>query len=335
MPLPPDFPDVPELSPEERTVGRLLAAATEGIARAGSATPRLDALLLLEDALRRTPEAPQEADRTWLSAHPEPVLEQKTAAVFRRAVLRRRSGLPVAYITGRKWFWKYEFLVTPDVLIPKPDTETLVERAEEILTILCRQNPAAGGVTLLDMCTGSGCIVLSLKAGFPGVQAAGADISPQALAVAEQNAARLLPAGSVRFFRHDLRDGFPPPDPRLFPDAPVPAESRAGWSLITANPPYVPTEQAGALLSDGRAEPLLALDGGPDGLSLIRPLVRSAFDALEPGGYLLIETGEYNADAAAACFREAGFFAIFVREDLAGQKRLVEGRRPESGAINA
>ena len=236
-------------------------------------------------------------------------------------------GLPVAYITGKKAFWKHEFEVTPDVLIPKPDTEILVERAEEALQALIAKKEKAreGRALLLDICAGSGCVAISLKFDFPSILAAGADISKEALAIAERNARKILKAqgadGGIAWLTCDLREGIPAP---AFPQQ----EDEAGWDVITANPPYVPSKEARALLADGRGEPLLALDGGEDGLSLIKPLVFNAAKALLPGGFLLIEAGEYNIEGAASCFKQAGFADIVISRDLAGQKRVVEGKMP-------
>lgn len=320
------------------SIGELIDFAAREIKRSGSATPKLDALILMEHALASHPNPDPGADaaaaacknKSWLSAHPEFIPGETAAESFLRAVETRTTGLPVAYITGTKFFWKHEFLVTRDVLIPKPDTEILVERAEEIIrTRFPTELAASGALSLLDMCTGSGCVAVSLKADFPSLDVTAADISAAALAIAQKNAATVLNASLERaahesartktapitFIRCDLRNGLPG------------AKTPGGWHIITANPPYVPTETAARLLADGRGEPMQALDGGEDGLELIKPLVFHSAAVLASGGLLLVETGEYNADKTAEYFQTAGFIDIFIRRDLSGQKRVVEGTR--------
>lgn len=303
-------------------LGELLSKAAKLIAASGSETPRLDAELILASVLGKGGGG---FGRAWILAHPEAAIEEKDAKAFLEAAAVRAKGLSVAYITGSKFFWKHEFEVSRDVLVPKPDTEILVERAEEALKSLIAQKGQAGGsVRLLDACTGSGCVAISLKADFPDILAAGADISPKALEVAKRNAAKILAAKEgreppVTWIACDIREGLPAPPFH-------PGEPCARWDIIAANPPYVPAKTARELLADGRGEPALALDGGADGLSLIRPLVFGAAKALLPKGFLLLEAGEYNIDSAAKCFKEAGFDDILVTRDLAGQKRVVEGR---------
>ncbi len=304
------------------SAGRLINLAAEEIRRSGSETPKLDALVLLEDILgkSRGKQPGVEMSKSWITAHPEFTPEKQEVRDFLHAVNRRKTGLPVAYITGRKFFWKYEFKVTEDVLIPKPDTELLVERTEEIIqTFFREEKETAGSVSLLDMCTGSGCVAVSLKADFPRLSVTAADISRPALDVAQKNAVKILSqtAGSgppfyrnISFIQCDLREGIP----------------GNKWNIITANPPYVPADVTRKLLSDGRNEPRLALDGGEDGLELVKPLVYNSAGVLARGGFLLVETGEYNADKAAEYFQRAGFTDIFIHRDLAGEKRLVEGR---------
>ncbi len=307
-----------------------------------SPSPRLDCEILLAETLALS--------RSSLSAHPELELGDREQRFF-DSVRRRAQGLPVAYITGFKEFWGHRFHVTPDVLIPKPDTETLIERAEDILREIeaARRSESNQGtsreldsprepdsrreldsprepassreldsprepapIRVLDVCTGSGCIAISLKLDFPGISMTATDISPQALAVARDNASALLPANAnpIRFVLGDLREGLPPAH---------------AYDLIVSNPPYVPSKTARELLDDGRNEPLLALDGGADGLDLVRALVDNVLASLAPGGRFLVETGEYNAGAAAAYMSERGFANVTIHRDLAGQDRVIEG----------
>lgn len=269
-----------------------------------SPTPLLDAEVILAAILGLS--------RSSLAAHPETPMEGRAEDYF-RAVALRATGYPVAYVTGTREFWGLPFAVSPAVLIPKPDTETLVELAGERIRGLMAQTPGRA-ISVLDVCTGSGCVAVALKRDFPALEIAATDISRDALSVARENAERLLAPGEsspIAFFEGDLREGLPP--------------NPTGWDLIVSNPPYVPDSVARELLSDGRGEPLLALAGGADGLDLVRVLARVARDSLRAGGILLVETGEYNAGEAAASFRAEGFARVTVHRDLEGQDRVVEG----------
>lgn len=308
------------------SIGELIDIAFEELKKSGSGTPKLDALILLENVLKKESALPAGISKSWISAHPEFIPGTETIQDFFHSLDRRKTGLPIAYITGKKFFWKYEFEVNTNVLIPKPDTELLVERTGEIIQkFFPEKTKTDGDILLLDMCTGSGCVAVSLKADFPFLSVTAADISQAALKVAKINAEKILQEmqknappfrRQISFIQCDLREGIPAAGQK----------AAAGWDIITANPPYVPTETTLELLSDGRNEPRLALDGGKDGLALIEPLVYNCAETLAPGGFLLTETGEYNADLTAEYFQKAGFIDIFIHRDLAGQKRLVEGR---------
>ena len=283
-----------------------------------SPTPDLDINCILCSILN--------VDKTYLLTHSQNELTETQLEDFTAAVRKRRTGLPIAYITGVKEFYGRDFCVSPAVLIPKPDTEILVERAAEIIL------QSVQTVKLCDMCAGSGCIGLSV---FLAVKenpqtdlckiesVCLADISEAALEIAKLNAKRLLRDEDKARFSFIKTDLF--------------AEITGTCDLICANPPYIPHDEAVALLEDGRSEPLLALDGDANvdetvsesggGLAVIRRLVPAAFKRLNGGGTLLMECGEYNAQKAADLCRAAGFNSVQVHTDFAGQLRLVEAQK--------
>lgn len=253
-----------------------------------------------------------------------------------QAVQKRKTGLPIAYITGKKEFFGYEFDVSPAVLIPKPDTEILVERGIEIILEKMENHPDTI-LTVCDMCTGSGCIGISVAktlidvykiepADLPKFTLV--DISPAALEIAMQNVKKLdVPSDKVRFVRSNLFEQF---------------SNDGGWTfdVILTNPPYVPHAMVEQLLQDGRNEPRLALDGDvftqkkdgfmpgdfsqtDDGLEIIRSLLPQCYNHLCPEGVILMETGEYNA-LDAQKIASSHRFRTVLHKDLEGQLRVVE-----------
>ena len=276
-------------------------------------------------------------ERSWLLSHSDfDFLPYKNE--FETFVKKRSSGLPIAYLTGTKDFFGRTFYVNENVLIPKPDTETLVEHA---LNFAKERFEKKEPLFILDICTGTGCIGLSLAAelyeslsqtsdAFNKPQRAQssqsyfdksfflvlADISEEALTVCKKNKDSLLPQSLYKrtlAVRADLRFSFPC----------VP-EPKRSYDLITANPPYVPSKLTESLLEDGRSEPRLALDGGSEGLDLIPPVAQNSYLSLNPGGKLFVEVGEYNAAQAAEIFRSAGFSQVQIHKDLAGNDRVIE-----------
>ncbi|KQP17824.1 peptide chain release factor N(5)-glutamine methyltransferase [Pseudorhodoferax sp. Leaf267] len=264
-------------------------AAARGIAR-------LDAQLLLLHALGRDPN-----DRAWLLAHDTDALATDTVARFGSACERRLNGEPVAYIVGRKEFFGLELAVDARVLVPRPDTETLVAWALDHL--------AANG-TALDLGTGSGAIALALQHARPGATVTAVDRSADALAVARANAERLgLP---VRFTQGDWLQGV------------------AGrFDLIVSNPPYIAAHDPH--LPGLVHEPLQALVAGTDGLDDLRTIVGSAGAHLHPGGWLLLEHGYDQAEAVRALLAQRGFGKVASRRDLAGIARCSGGQWPIAG----
>ncbi len=280
-----------------------------------AASPLLDADALLQHFLQKP--------RAWLFAHADTDITE-TCELFYAAVEQRCAGLPIAYITGIKEFWGLPFQVNTSVLIPKPDTELLVERSIALIT----EKAAAGApcVTVLDPCTGSGCVGIAalhtlFRHSITNVFFVLSDISEPALDVARLNAKALLPPEArerVLFAAGDMR--------RLgLLTAQLPDNCRR-FDLIAANPPYVPSALTQELLKDGRSEPLLALDGGTDGLDYITVLTNNAPNVLKNAGILLSEAGEYHAERARAGFEKAGFREVRIHRDLSQKDRLIEGR---------
>ncbi len=265
-------------------------------------------------------------------------LPDDTKTELDMAVARRASGLPIAYITGHKEFYGYDFIVSPAVLIPKPDTEILVERAVDVILSMMDAR-GENLLTVCDMCTGSGCIAIAVAKTLledervPAEQLPKftlADISQPALDIAQRNAEALLGqyGGLVKsrfnFVRTNLFDAI---------------SEAIRYDVILSNPPYIPHSMVDELLKDGRSEPRLALDGDitltgdracepdgqakDDGLEIIRNLIPQAQAHLAPRGSILMETGEYNAEATAALAEGMGFNTE-IHRDLEGQLRVVE-----------
>jgi release factor glutamine methyltransferase len=247
---------------------------------------RLDAQLLLLHAMGRGG-----SERAWLLAHDGDALTEPQCAGWPALCERRAAGVPLAYITGTREFFGLELAVTPDVLVPRPETEILVEWALE-----CMAGLAAPQV--LDLGTGSGAIALALKHQRPDARVCASDASAAALAVARGNGERLGLA--VEWFQGHWLQGLP--------------EHR--WDLIVSNPPYIALQDPH--LSALGAEPLQALVSGPDGLDDLRAIVHSAPDALREGGWLLLEHGWDQSAAVAAVLAARGFAGVQHRNDLAG-----------------
>jgi release factor glutamine methyltransferase len=259
----------------------------------GLATPRLDAELLVAHVLG--------LPRVQLYVQFDRPLAAEELTAIRDLIKRRQAGECVAYLVGKKEFWGLELAVDARVLVPRPDTETLVEEARDRLNDTI--NP-----TVADVATGSGAVALALAKLRPDAHLFASDVSPGALEVARGNGERLgLP---VVFLEGDL-------------DAPLAAH--APFALITANLPYIPSGELAGLPADVRSEPALALDGGPDGLALVRRLVAAAPALLAAGGALALEIGAGQAAATAALLTAAGFADVRTRRDLGGVERVVSG----------
>lgn len=256
----------------------------------------VDAELLLAHVLQRS--------RTWLFTHGDAVPEPAQVDAFADFVRRRQAGDPVAYLIGRRGFWNFELDVTPATLIPRPETERLVELALVRL-------PVDRALRVADLGTGSGAIALAIASERPRAQVLATDASAAALTVAEANAAR-LGLGNVEFRLGDWC-------------APLGAEC---FDLIASNPPYIADTDPHLAQGDLRHEPPRALASGSDGLDAIRVLARDVPGHLRPGGWLLIEHGWEQGAAVRELLLAAGFADVASELDLEQRERVTMGRRP-------
>jgi release factor glutamine methyltransferase len=281
------------------SIRRVLAWAAEDLKRRGNEGARLDVELLLGRVLG--------LDRIGLIMQSERVLAPSELTTFKELFKRRRAGEPVAYLLGEREFYGILLRVDARVLIPRPDSERLVEVALE----RTRQRSMSGAA--LDLCTGSGCVAIAFARQRPTWSVTASDISPEALEVARGNAHR---TGAVRNLR--LLQG------SLF--APVSGER---FDLISANPPYIAAGEIAGLPVDVRDfEPRLALDGGADGLVFVREIAALAPAHLKPRGLLALEIGADQGAAALAILRERGYAEVELARDLGGRDRVVSGYGP-------
>ena len=251
---------------------------------------------------------------TWFMAHGDDPTDPNTATRFQTLAERRRAGEPLAYLLGQQEFYGRPFAVSPAVLIPRADTETLVETALEQLTLL-RQQRRTVPLSLLELGTGSGIIAITLALEAPDTEVHAVERSPEALAVAQQNANTL---GAHRIHWHAGSWWQALASPRRF-------------DLIVSNPPYIAANDHHLQQGDLRFEPPQALAAGPDGLDDLRILIGGAPAHLSPGGWLLLEHGYDQETPVQALLRDAGFADVFTRRDLAGQPRVSGGRWQEDG----
>ncbi len=280
------------------TIAHCLAAAQQGLA--GSDSPRLDAELLLAHVLGVT--------RTHLHAWPEQELDQGQQTAFTALVERRAAGEPVAYLLGEREFWSLSLRVTPDTLIPRPETELLVEQA-------LARIPKDAAQDIIDLGTGSGAIALALAHARPRCRVTATDRSLAALAVARDNAARLGIA-NVAFVAGDWF-------------APLAGHH---FHVVAANPPYVAKDDPHLQRGDVRFEPADALKAGEEGLDDITRLIEAAPAHLLPGGWLLLEHGFDQGAAVRALLHRHGFEAMETVRDYAGNERLSLARTVATNA---
>lgn len=288
--LPPSGPFEPP-PPAPLSIGQALAAAR------ALGVDRLDAQLLLAMHLQRP--------RAWLLAHDDDLLPADVAARFDDDLARRAAGEPLAYLVGRREFFGLDLAVTRDVLVPRPDTEVLVDWG---LAVLRGPLHAVARPRVVDLGTGSGAVALALRQHHPAAEVLATDFSAAALQVARGNAARL--GIEVRFLRGDWWA----------------AVGAARFHLAVSNPPYIAAGDAH--LTALAHEPSIALTPGGDGLDALRCLVAGATSHLLPGGWLLLEHGHDQAAAVRALLQAGGFIAVESRRDLAGHERCSGGCRP-------
>jgi release factor glutamine methyltransferase len=281
------------------TIGNLLDDGVRALSeQAGAEQARRDAQVLLGHSLG--------VSRAWLTAHREDSADAGMAGRFRMLLKQRAVGQPVAYLTGKREFYGREFGVTPDVLIPRPDTETLVEAALGKLPPGLRSD-------VLDLGTGSGCIAATLCLERPAARVVAVEISASALGVARKNAEAL--GARIEFLQGTW---FAPLSGRRF-------------DLIVSNPPYIPGADPHLRRGDLRFEPSMALAAGNDGLDEIRRIVGEAPEYLNPAGWLLFEHGYDQAEASRNLLLGAGFGKLVSAPDLAGIPRVAGGQLVQSG----
>jgi len=284
------------------TVGATLREGMQRLEQANVPSAPLAAELLLMHALNR--------DRTYLYAHPEADVNSAQLEKFDSLINKRAAGMPAQYLTGKQEFWGMDFEVTPDVLIPRPETEHLIEVALSRIGELRRNNP----LRIADVGTGSGCIAVALAKEFPNANIFATDISPAALTIAQRNAARNNFASRIAFTECNLLEGIP---------------QQPLMNIIVSNPPYVARKDAASLPIDVREhEPELALFAGEDGMSIYPPLIEQAKTHLTEGGLLVLELGaglfEPVSDLLEA---RSGWTRVSATQDLAGIVRVISAIR--------
>ncbi len=281
---------------ETWTIASVLSWAAADLKGRASGSPRLDAELMLAMVLG--------CDRVRLIVDAQRPLEAEELAAYKALHIRRRKGEPVAYLRGEREFFSRNFVVDPRVLVPRPETELLVEAG------LRRTRRLSLSARVLDLCTGSGCVAITIKKERPTNLVLAGDISEDALRVAAHNCLRL--GARVGLYRSDLYQAF----------------AGRRFDLITANPPYIPSAEMDELPPDVRDfEPRVALESGADGLDVTRRIIAGAETHLADGGTLAIEVGAGRARQVAQLMTERGFVEVEVDSDYGGHERIVSARK--------
>ena len=282
------------------SVAEARRALTERFRAEGIESPELDARVLIGHVL--------ELDHAGLAAHATQQLSDLTASQIERFAGRRLSGEPVARIVGQKEFWSLPLTVTSAVLVPRPETETVVELA---LALLDQGGARTRALRIADLATGSGAILLALLSELPNARGAGTDLDAAAIEVARMNATRLDLSDRAEFVVCDYG-----------------AALDGSFDLVVSNPPYVTSDDIASLAREVREhDPRRALDGGPDGLAAYRAIAADAPRLLRPAGHLVVEIGAAQERAVAEVFALAGLAIAATRPDLSGVTRAVAAKR--------
>lgn len=287
------------------TLAEAIKKAASTLSAHGVSDARLDAEVLLRFILDR--------DRAWLITHANEPLAGDKRKLFEDAVNRRAKREPLQHITGRQEFWGFDFRVTPDVLIPRPETEFVVESA-------IRAAGKRPGLTIIDLCTGSGCIAVSLAKELPGARIFATDVSEKALSVARENAGSHDVSSRIRFIEGDL---FEPLEE---------LDLRGRVDIITANPPYIRSGDLPALQPEVKKfEPERALISGPEGTEIHRSILEAAPDFLKKRGAVIMEMGLGQAEGLIKIVNEDGrYSAPEILKDLAGIDRVIVAKKVKS-----
>jgi release factor glutamine methyltransferase len=268
------------------SIGNAVKEGAQRLDEAAVVDPRREAGSLLAHLFDR--------DRSFVIAHPDDALNDDECEAFRSMIARRAAGEPLQYITGKQEFFKLEFEVTPAVLIPRPESELIIETALELL----RDDPQP---YIADIGTGSGCIAISILHELSAARAVATDVSPAALQVAQRNAERHGVADRLAVFESDCFSAL---------------DANGSYSLIASNPPYIPDVEMKNLQREVNYEPRAALTGGPDGLAVIRRLLLEAPPFLRPGGYFVFEIGFGQSEAVAQLIDRRVWQLLEIRTDL-------------------
>ncbi|MHB8487555.1 MAG: peptide chain release factor N(5)-glutamine methyltransferase [Candidatus Acidiferrales bacterium] len=283
-------------------------------------------------------------EREWLYAHPEETVSDSEAQRFYELLARRAAGEPTQHLTGKQEFWGLEFEVNPDVLIPRAETEHVIEVALDRLAVRelragRKQTLTGDGLHIVDVGTGSGCIAVALAKELPGAQIIATDISPAALAVARRNAARHLFAGHIHFVESDLFDALTVGARYIVPlrqhsatnakhESPVTSHESRSFDLIVSNPPYIGLSEKETLQREVRDhEPELALYGGEEGYEIYADLIAQVEHHLKPNGLLVLELGHNSLPAVQPLLDLPHWTNVGVTKDLAGIDRVIAAER--------
>jgi release factor glutamine methyltransferase len=303
----------------DRSVRALLKQGIEQLRTANVPSYTLAAELLLLHVSAQ--------NRTWLYSHPEEILSDSVAESYFALLSRRSSGVPTQHLTGKQEFWGLEFEVTPDVLIPRPETEHLIEVSLDRLAVReiragRHQRLTGENITLVDIGTGSGCVAITLAKELPNATVYATDVSLTALKVARRNAAKHDLAERIQFVHSNLLEAFVPA---------AGAKRLQLFDLIISNPPYVSLRDADSLPVEVRQhEPREALFGGEEGYELYGELIPQAAEHLKPGGLLVLELGYNSLPAVEPLLDRSDWHNIAVTKDLAGIQRVISAERLNS-----